>query len=47
MNGKMMTMTFFELYEVYIKQLGQLFFHTYLLTCLNKKTLVLLKVVSI
>ena len=30
MNGKMMTPTFFELYTVYIKKLGQFFFHTLL-----------------
>ena len=30
MNGKMMTTTFFELYTVYIKKLGQFFFHTLL-----------------
>ena len=40
MNGKMMTLTFFELYAVYIK--WQFFFHTYLLTCLRK---LLLKVI--
>ena len=30
MNGKMMTLTFFELYTVYIKKLEQFFFHTLL-----------------
>ena len=30
MNGKMMTPIFFELYTVYIKKLGQFFFHTLL-----------------
>ena len=44
MNWKMMTLTFFELYAAYIKKLGQFFFHTYSLTCLNKDTLVLIKV---
>ena len=44
MFGKKMTRTFFDLYIVYIKKLGKLFFHTYLLTYLNKDTLVLLKV---
>ena len=29
------------------KNLGQLFFHTYLLTCLNKDTSLLLKVINI
>ena len=38
MNGKMMTLTLFELYTVYIKKLGQLFPHTYLLSCLKKDT---------
>lgn len=38
MNGKMMTVTFFKLYTVYINKLGQLFFLTYSLTCLNKDT---------
>ena len=30
MNGKMMSPTFFGLYTVYIKKLGQFFFHTLL-----------------
>ena len=30
MNGKIMTPTFFELFTVYIKKLGQFFFHTLL-----------------
>ena len=47
MNGKMITLTFFQLYTVYIKKLGQFFFHAYSLTCLNKDTSVLLKNVSI
>ena len=47
MNGKMMTLTFFELYTVYIKRLGQLFFHTYSLTCLNKDTSILLKFINL
>ena len=47
MNGKMMTVTFFKLYTVYINKLGQLFFLTYSLTCLNKDTRVLLKVINI
>ena len=47
MNGKMMPLTFFRHYPVYIKKLGQLFF-PYLITCfLNKDTLVMLKVVNI
>ena len=36
MNGKMMTVTFFELYTVYIKKLG-LFFFQYLLIKLFKQ----------
>ena len=28
MNGKMMTLTFFELYTVCLKKSGQFFFHT-------------------
>ena len=40
----MMSLKFFELYTMYIKKLGQFFFHAYLLTCLNKDTSVLLKV---
>ena len=34
------------LYSVY-KKLGQFFFHTYLLTCVNKDTSVMLKVINI
>ena len=30
MNGKMMTLIFFELFTVYMKKLGQFFFHTLL-----------------
>ena len=30
MNGKMMTLTIFELYIVYVKKLGEFFFH---ITC--------------
>ena len=44
MNRKMMPPTFFKLYTVYIKTLGQFFFHAYLLTCLSKDASVLLKV---
>ena len=33
-------------YSVY-KNLGQFFFHTYSLTCLNKNTTVLVKVINI
>ena len=46
MNGKVMALTFFELDTVYIKELGQFFFHTYSLTCLNKDTSVLLKFIK-
>ena len=47
MNGKMMTLTLFQLYTVYIKKLRQSFFHAYSLTHLNKSTSVLLKVINI
>ena len=44
----MTTLTFFEfLCSVYKKKSGQLLFHTYLLTCLNKDISVLLKVTYI
>ena len=47
MNGKVMTLDFLRtLYGVY-KKLEQLFFHTYLLTCLKKDASVLLKVMNI
>ena len=39
MNRKMMTLTFFKT----ILSLGQFFFHTYSLTCLNKDSSLLLK----
>ena len=38
---------FFEIYTVYMKHLGQFFFHTYSLTFLNKDTSALLKVINI
>ena len=44
MNGKIITLTFFELYTVYIKNWDNSFFHTYSLTCLKE---VLLKVINI
>ena len=37
MNGKVMTLTFFELHTVYIKIRTILFPYFYLLTCLKKK----------
>ena len=43
MNGKIITLTFFEFYSVY-KKIRTILFHTYSLTCLNKDTSVLLKV---
>ena len=46
MNGKMMTLTFFKLYTVYIKEEGQLLSHIYFSTCLNKDTPVLLIVIK-
>ena len=42
-NEKMMTLTFFKLYTVHIKKLGQCVFHTYSLACLKEDTSVLLK----
>ena len=47
MNGKMMTLTIFELYTLYIKKLGQFLFYTYLLTCLKNDTLLLIEVMNI
>ena len=46
MNRKEMTDFFQALYGVY-KKLGQLFFHTYLLTCLMKDASAWLKVMNI
>ena len=43
----MITLTFFKLHKVYIKKVGQIFFHIYLLTYLKKDTSVLLKVINI
>ena len=45
-DGKLMSLTFFELYSVY-KKLGQLFLHTCLLTILKKDMSVLLTVIDI
>ena len=39
--------TFFQLYAVSLKKLGEFFSHTYSLTCLNKDTSFLLKVINI
>lgn len=47
MNRKIMTMTFIELYTVYVKTLGQFFVHNYVLTSLNKDTSVVVKVINI
>ena len=47
MDGKMMTLTYSKLSTVATEKLGQFFFHTYLLTYLNKNTPNLLKVVNI
>ena len=44
---QMMKVTFFDLYTVYMNKLGQFFFHSYLLTYLNKDIRVLLKVINI
>ena len=46
-NGKGMTLTFFELYTVYIKNYDNSFFILNSLTCLKKDTSVLLKVKNI
>ena len=43
-NGKMMTLTFFELYTV--KKSGQFFFHTNLLFNSHKDTSLMLKVIN-
>ena len=42
-----MTLTFFELYTVYVKIIAQFFPCFYLLTCLSKDTAILLKAVNI
>ena len=36
MNGKIMTLTFAELFKCIFKKLGQFFFHTYFIACLSK-----------
>ena len=46
MSRKIMTLTFFKFYRVYIK-LGQSFFPYYTLTCLKKGTAILLEVMNI
>ena len=47
-NGKMMKLTFTELYAVYIVyKINNTFFYIYLLICLNKDTSVLLKLIKI
>ena len=46
-NGKVMTLTFFELYTVHIKNRDNSFFILNSLTCLKKVTSVLLKVKNI
>ena len=47
MNEKMMTQTFFKIYTVYVKKLGEIVFPYCLLTCLNKVASVLLKLINI
>ena len=42
-----MTLAFFDLCAVYMKKIGQFFFHAYLLTCLNTDTSVLLTSINI
>ena len=44
--SKWCSLTLFEVYTVYVKKLGQFFFHTYLLSCLNNDRSVILKVES-
>ena len=47
-NGKMMNLTFIELYAVYIVyKINNTLFKIYLLICLNKDTSVLLKLIKI
>ena len=47
-NGKMMELTFIELYAVYIVyKINNTFFYIYLLICLNKDTSALLKLIKI
>ena len=47
-NGKMMKLTFIELYAVYIVyKINNTFVYIYLLICLNKDTSVLLKLIKI
>ena len=47
-NGKMMNLTFIELYAIYIVyKINNTFFYIYLLICLNKDTSVLLKLIKI
>ena len=46
MNRKMMTVTFFELYILFIKNYD-IFFHPYSLICLSKDISVLLNVINI
>ena len=47
MNGNVRILTFLERYTMYIKKLGQFFFHIYSLTCLKKDTPFMLKVLNI
>ena len=47
-NGKMMNLTFIELYAVYIVyKINNTLFKIYLLICLNKDTSVLFKLIKI
>ena len=45
--GKLWSDNLEALYIVYMKKIGKVFFHTHSLTCLNKDTSVLLKVINI
>ena len=46
MDREIMILTFFKLSTVYIKKLGQFFFHAHYLTCLDKDVSVPLKFIN-
>ena len=47
MNGKILTLTFFELYRVYAKISGKFFFHTLLANLFKQRYIPLLQVTNI
>ena len=47
MNGKMMTLAFFQLYTLSVKDSDNSFSIIYWITCLNKATSVVLQVINI